>query len=221
MIIIWNNRDYLNLSLYFPKVIWCDKRAPCVYPKQMDVALDSYQIRRIAGWACARNAGNSPHQRNPVVSDPCMHHGNSGTHVPRCMSGSLTRGGGENVPGIPGACATHNFAYQVRGPYSSWFVGFMYTCILSFRHVIYGGYIYNLSFPQVLTNHSPMQIQIISLGWLDCTYILSIPLSTPRERVTDCRGCQQEYFAAVSRMNVVTIGLGSLFASVVIVTSGL
>ena len=28
-----------------------------------------------------------------------------------CMSGSLTRDGGENVPGIPGACATHNFTY--------------------------------------------------------------------------------------------------------------
>ena len=27
-----------------------------------------------------------------------------------CMSGSLTRIGGENVPGIPGACATRNFA---------------------------------------------------------------------------------------------------------------
>ena len=34
-----------------------------------------------------------------------MHHGTCVTHVPWCMSGSLTRGGGENVPGIPGACA--------------------------------------------------------------------------------------------------------------------
>ena len=32
------------------------------------------------------------------------------------MSGSLIPGGGENVPGIPGACATRNFAYLVRGP---------------------------------------------------------------------------------------------------------
>ena len=39
------------------------------------------------------------------------------THVPWCMSGSLTSGGGENVLGIPGACATRNFAYLVRGPY--------------------------------------------------------------------------------------------------------
>ena len=34
------------------------------------------------------------------------HHGTCATHVPWCMSGSLTRCGGENVPGIPGACAT-------------------------------------------------------------------------------------------------------------------
>ena len=31
------------------------------------------------------------------------------THVPWCMSGSIIRDGGENVPGIPGACATRNF----------------------------------------------------------------------------------------------------------------
>ena len=69
----------------------------------------SYQIRKIAGCACARNAGNvSPHcrfQRKPLVSDPGMHHGTCVTHVPWCMSGSLTCGDGENVPGIPGACA--------------------------------------------------------------------------------------------------------------------
>ena len=59
--------------------------------------------------ACAGNARNVfPRrrlQRKPLVSDPGMHHGTCVTHVPWCMSGSLTRGGGENVPGIPGACA--------------------------------------------------------------------------------------------------------------------
>ena len=34
-----------------------------------------------------------------------MHHGTCVTHVPWCMSGSLTCGDEENVPGIPGACA--------------------------------------------------------------------------------------------------------------------
>ena len=69
----------------------------------------SYQIRKIAGCACAGNAGNVfPRrriQRKTRVSDPGMHHGTCVTHVPWCMSGLLTRGGGENVPGIPGACA--------------------------------------------------------------------------------------------------------------------
>ena len=32
------------------------------------------------------------------------------------MSGSLIRGGGENFPGIPGACATRNFIYLARSP---------------------------------------------------------------------------------------------------------
>ena len=56
-------------------------------------------------------------QRKPLVSDPGMHHGTCVKYVPWCLSGSLTSGGGENVPGIPGACATRNFAYLVRGPY--------------------------------------------------------------------------------------------------------
>ena len=55
-------------------------------------------------------------QRKPRSSDPGMHHGTCVTHVPWCMSGSLNRGCGENVPGIPGACATRNFTYLARGP---------------------------------------------------------------------------------------------------------
>ena len=69
----------------------------------------SYQIRKIAGCACAGNAGKvfprRRFQRKPLVSDPGMHHGTCVTHVPWCMSGSLTCGDGENVPGIPRACA--------------------------------------------------------------------------------------------------------------------
>ena len=49
-------------------------------------------------------------QRKPLVSDPGV------THVPWCMSRSLSRGGGENAPGIPRACATRNYTYLARGP---------------------------------------------------------------------------------------------------------
>ena len=77
-----------------------------------DMTWASYQIRKIAGCACAGNAGNvfprRRFQRKPLVSDPDMHHGTWVTHVPWCMSGSLTCGDGENVPGIPGACASTN-----------------------------------------------------------------------------------------------------------------
>ena len=56
-------------------------------------------------------------QRQLPVSDQGMHHGTCVTHVSWCMSGSLTRGVGENVPCIPCACATRNFTYLVRGPW--------------------------------------------------------------------------------------------------------
>ena len=69
----------------------------------------SCQIRKIAGCTCARNAGNVYSrrrlQKEPLVRYPGMHQATCLTHVPWWMSGSLTRGGGENVPGIPGACA--------------------------------------------------------------------------------------------------------------------
>ena len=55
-------------------------------------------------------------QREPLVSDPDMHHGTCVTHVPWCMPGSLNRSRGENVVGISGACGTRNFMYLVRGP---------------------------------------------------------------------------------------------------------
>ena len=42
---------------------------------------------------------------------------------PWCMSGSITRGGGENVPGIPGACAIHYFMYLTRAPLSQTYKG--------------------------------------------------------------------------------------------------
>ena len=80
----------------------------------------SYQIRKVAGRACVGMPGTfslTRLQRKPLVSDPGMHHGTCVTHVPWCMSGSLTRGGGENVPSIPGAWASRNLAYLVRGPW--------------------------------------------------------------------------------------------------------
>ena len=66
-----------------------------------------------ASWMPGMFSSHRLH-RKPLVSDPGMQHDMCVTHVPWCMSGSLTRGGGENVPS---ACATRNFMYLVRGPY--------------------------------------------------------------------------------------------------------
>ena len=85
-------------------------------------------------------------QRKPLVSDPGMHHDTYVTHVTWCMSESLTRGGGENIPSIPGICATHNFTCLERGPWpesqvmkllshqkSTFIVPATHTCIYAFR----------------------------------------------------------------------------------------
>ena len=50
-------------------------------------------------------------QRKQLVGDSGMCVGTCMTNVPWCMSGLLTRCGGENVPG---ACATRNFMYLAR-----------------------------------------------------------------------------------------------------------
>ena len=80
----------------------------------------SCQIRKIAGCACAGTFSPPPRD-----SDTDMHHGTCATHAKRvsrtCRDAcrdrdflwSRWRG---NVPGIPGACATSNFTYLVRGP---------------------------------------------------------------------------------------------------------
>ena len=79
----------------------------------------SYQIRINCGLRlrleCRERFPRHRSQRKPLVSDPDMYHGMCVTHVPWCMSDSLTSGGGKNVPGIPGACATRNFTYLARG----------------------------------------------------------------------------------------------------------
>ena len=66
-------------------------------------------------------------QRKQLVSDPGKHHGTWVKHVPWFMSGSLTGGGGKNVPGIPGACTTRNFTYLARGPYAFWKIHAYYS----------------------------------------------------------------------------------------------
>ena len=76
---------------------------------------------QICGCACAGNAGNvfpvtagkrSRHaSRHVRHARAVMHVGIANQRFP------LKSAAGENVPGIPGACATCNYPYLVRGPW--------------------------------------------------------------------------------------------------------
>ena len=52
-------------------------------------------------WECRERLPRHQLQRKPLVSDPGMYHATCFTHVPWCMSGSLTRGGGKTFPAFP------------------------------------------------------------------------------------------------------------------------
>ena len=70
----------------------CDVITPWEYTVGFDHGLPwaSYQIRKIAGAHAPGMPGTF--SLPPWVSDPDMHHGTCVTHVPWCMSGSLTSG---------------------------------------------------------------------------------------------------------------------------------
>ena len=96
----------------------CSECMPCVCCVGLVclyLAWASYQLRITVlrmHRECRERFPRHQHQRKPLASDPGMHHGTCATHMPWCMSGSLTCGGGENVPG---ACATRNAMYLVIG----------------------------------------------------------------------------------------------------------
>ena len=52
-------------------------------------------------WECRERFSPQRLQRLLLFSDPGMHQGITVMHVPWCISGSLTRGGRENVPAFP------------------------------------------------------------------------------------------------------------------------
>ena len=80
----------------------------------------SYQLRKIAGCACAGNVGSvfprRRFQRKPQVSDPSMHHGT-------CVHARAVMHGGIAYPRWRGKRSRHsrrtrtrNFTYLARGP---------------------------------------------------------------------------------------------------------
>ena len=89
-------------------------------------------------------------QRKPLASDPGMHHGTSVTHVPWCMSGSLTRGG-----------ATLKFTYLVSGQWYPYFNNVYFNIFKIFKALGFTLYIwyawiksYDISVIHKITIHS-------------------------------------------------------------------
>ena len=95
--LVWFEKKSQRLYTWWKRAYQCQVNSCCFNSTKIpNVPLRwgsceeaSYQIRKIAGCACAGNVGNV----FPV------------TDFKR-----------KNVPGIPGACATRNVAYLVRGP---------------------------------------------------------------------------------------------------------
>ena len=100
----------------------------------------SYQIRKIAGYACAGNAGNifprRPFQRKPLVSDPGMHHGTCVTRAVMHVGIAYLRWRGKRSRHSR-RMRTRNFVYLARGPcdVSFWIKYCIYAYALAFRSI--------------------------------------------------------------------------------------
>ena len=79
---------------------------PGIYILLMGLLPDTYNCGLRMRRECRERNPRHRLKREPLVSEPSMHHGTCVTHMPWCMSGSLTRDGEENVPSIPCACVT-------------------------------------------------------------------------------------------------------------------
>ena len=81
----------------------------------------SFQISKIAGCLCAWECSERFPRNRGLAMPTCITARTWRTCRDACrdrqLAVSFEVGGGENVPGIPGACATSNFTYLVRGPW--------------------------------------------------------------------------------------------------------
>ena len=105
------NEVHMGVLLYWQ---WLAKQAFTL--ASIDLLPDMWYCWLRMHRECQERFPHQRLQRKSLVSGPDMHQGTCVTHVPWCMSWSLTRGGGENAPDIPGAFVTRNFTYLARGP---------------------------------------------------------------------------------------------------------
>ena len=113
MLYQWRHNDALVIFITFALIHCCP-----ITPLSLHGPLARNVTLRVAHAPGMPGTFSPP----PRVSDPDMYHGTCVTHVPWCMLGSLTNGflwsrwqGKRSA--IPGACATRNFTYLVRGPW--------------------------------------------------------------------------------------------------------
>ena len=81
----------------------------CHYHHLMGLFPDTQNCGLRMSRECRERFSRHRRQRKTLVSDTGMHHGTCATHVPWCISGSLTCGGGEK--------RSRNFAYLSRAPW--------------------------------------------------------------------------------------------------------
>ena len=135
-------------------------------------------------------------QRKPLVSDRGMHHRTCITHVPRGMSGSLTRGGGENIPGIPGACAIRNFTYLARGPFSD----------NQYRANGYETYVLELNLSNTISNYMAIQQFAESTQCRNCTKLYdknSASMYVDISFVSQSLSCVCQYFIDIFQLQMI------------------
>ena len=122
---------YYHLELYHGVAIHTHIRVVSVnillasQTERADSPWASCRILKTAGCACAGNAGNVFHRQRGLAIPTCITARAWRTCHDACrdrwLAVSFEVDGGENVPDIPGACATLNLTYLVRGP---WIVAF-------------------------------------------------------------------------------------------------
>ena len=105
--LLWKHQSFVSLAFLgekppvtdgFPSQSTGDnRRAQLLIPPSFKMGFlpytKNYALRMRRG--CRKRFPRHRLQKKPLVSDPGMHQDTCVTHVPRCMSGQLTRGGGE------------------------------------------------------------------------------------------------------------------------------
>ena len=147
-------------------------RWPVDWPHKRSVTpWASYQIRKSVGCACAGNAEN--------VFPATDFKGNHKLAIPTCITARASRTcrdacrdrqpamAGENVPGIPGTCATRNFTYLARGPcrYHVYSVFASIETLFGFYYCIYRNNSNYDTFLIILIHKAPFPMKCIYILW--------------------------------------------------------